>query len=155
MIVGDHQIIQYTLHTVLCIYRKFRPGGIIDILPLAPEDVLPVDLVLLPDGAVQRVPVLDVEPEVDVAVLVVVVVEDTVRLPGLPPECLQSAVTHRAGNEGPRSFHSAQRKTLLATCALSLLKTSLLRSDTNLEVDPRVVNDPVIVDVEQHEAVCC
>ena len=31
----------------------------------------------------------------------------------------------------------------------------LLRSDTNLEVDPRVVNDSVIVDVEQHEAVRC
>ena len=119
MIVGDHQIIQYTLHTVLCIYRKFRPGGIIDILPLAPEDVLPVDLVLLPDGAVQRVPVLDVEPEVDVAVLVVVVVEDTVRLPGLPPECLQSAVRARAENESSRSSHSAQRKILEATCALS------------------------------------
>ena len=112
--MGDNQITLYTIHTkYVSIDRHFRPGGIIDILPLAPEDVLPVDLVLLPDGAVQRVPVLDVEPEVDVEVLVVVVVEDAVRLPGLPPECLQSAVTARAGNEGPRCFHGAQRKTLL------------------------------------------
>ena len=35
------------------------------------------------------VPQLDVEAEVDVEVLVVVIVEDAVRLPGLPPEALE------------------------------------------------------------------
>ena len=56
-----------------------------DLLAPAPENVLPVDLVLLPHRAVKLVPVLHVEPEVDMKVLVVVVVEDAVRLPRLPP----------------------------------------------------------------------
>ena len=56
-----------------------------DLLAPAPEDVLPVDLVLLPHRAMKLVPVLHVEPEVDMEVLVVVVVEDAVRLPRLPP----------------------------------------------------------------------
>lgn len=54
------------------------------------------------------VPVLDVEAKVDVEVLVVVVVEDAVRLPRLPP--------------------------------------------VRLEVDARVVDDPVVVDVGQQHA---
>ena len=54
------------------------------------------------------VPVLDVEAEVDVEVLVVVVVEDAVGLPGLPPAAL--------------------------------------------EVDPGVVDDPVVVGVQEDGA---
>ena len=37
----------------------------------------------------QVVPVLNVKPEVDMEILVVVIMEDTVRLPGLPPLRLQ------------------------------------------------------------------
>ena len=35
------------------------------------------------------VPVFNVEPKVDMEILVVVIMEDTVRLPGLPPQRLQ------------------------------------------------------------------
>ena len=65
------------------------PCSIIDFLPLPPEDVLPVDPVFHPDGAMYLVPQLNVEPEVDVEVLVVVVVENAVRLPWLEPESLK------------------------------------------------------------------
>jgi len=65
------------------------PCGIIDFLPLPPEDVLPVYPVFHPDGAMYLVPQLDIEPEVDMEVLVVVIVEDAVRLPWLEPESLE------------------------------------------------------------------
>jgi len=55
------------------------------------------------------VPVFNVKAEVDMEILVVVIMEDTVWLPGLPPQRLES--------------------------------------------DTRVVNDAVIINIEQHEAV--
>ena len=59
-----------------------------DFFPLPPEDVLPVYPVFHPDGAMYLVPQLDIEPEVDMEVLVVVIVEDAIRLPWLEPESL-------------------------------------------------------------------
>ena len=64
------------------------PGGEGHILPLPPEDVLPVYLVLLSDSAVYLVPQLNIKAKVDMKVLVVVVVENTIRLPRLEPQLL-------------------------------------------------------------------
>ena len=49
----------------------------------------PVDFVLLPQSAMQAIPKLNVKAEVDMEILVVVVMEDTVWLPGLPPQRLE------------------------------------------------------------------
>ena len=75
----------------------------------------------------QVVPVLNVKPEVDMEILVVVIMEDTVRLPGLPPLRLQL---------GEISFSAEW-----------LVRVGYLESNT------RVVNDAVKIDIEQHETV--
>ena len=72
------------------------------------------------------VPVLDVEAEVDVEILVVVVMEDTVWLPGLPPHRLTF-------------YHFSQVRNSL--CFFYL------------ERNTGVVNDAVVINIEQHEAV--
>ena len=73
------------------------------------------------------VPVFNVKPEVDMEILVVVIMEDTVRLPGLPPQRLVQFY-HFTGLNNSFSY-------------------------LYLESNTGVVNDAVIINVEQHEAV--
>ena len=78
-------IVQHVIREILEDIRELLLASLGYIFPLAPEDVLPIDLPLESGRTVEVVPELNVEAEVDMEVLVMVVVEDTVRLPGLPP----------------------------------------------------------------------
>ena len=68
----------------------FLLGSFIDIQSLAPENVFSINFVLLSVSAMQGVPIFNVKTKVDMEILVVVVMEDTVRLPGLPPQFLNN-----------------------------------------------------------------
>lgn len=68
---------------------KFVLGTLLQALALPVEDVLAIHLILLPVGSVDFIPNFAVKSEVDMEVLVVVVMEDTVGLPRLPPLSLE------------------------------------------------------------------
>ena len=74
------------------------------------------------------VPEFNVEAEVDMEILVVVIMEDAVWLPGLPPLRLQFGV-------------------IIISAVKKMVGTFYLESYAG------VVNDAVIINIEQHEAV--
>ena len=76
----------------------------------------------------ESVPVLNVESKVDMEVLMMIVMEDTVRLPGLPPQTLTII---------PHSF----------------IPIPIFHIVLYLKINSRMVNYPMIVNVKQHYAI--
>jgi len=71
------------------VLELFR-SSIRDRFPDTIKDILIINPVLSSVSPMERVPVLNVESKVDMEVLVVIVMENTVRLPGLPPGSFES-----------------------------------------------------------------